>query len=356
MVLVDGITMPLTASRQRGYTALDEVRSASTCRKSSTRTSRTRRRSSCRRSSRSTTPTWSCSPTAASSPDRRRARCARRSTRFRSTRYAGRRTTAPARTCSSTSSVSWSSACGEDVAGRLHTARSRNDIDMTMYRMRQREFIVRLIDASVDLRAALIDLAARHRETLFAAHTHTQPAQPTTLAHYLLGVIEQLERDVAAAAGGPRVDQPLSARLVRHYRHRVSDRSTADERSARLRRTDRQHLRQHRDGRLPARERVGGGRADRRPRPVRPGPAALVHGGVRLPAAGGRLRAVEQHHAAEAQPGGARARPRDCQQGARPGVGHHAQRPQHAVWRHRRHRGRSAAARGRRCSGTRRGR
>jgi argininosuccinate lyase len=87
-------------------------------------------------------------------------------------------------------------ACGEDAAGRLHTARSRNDIDMTMYRLRQREFIVRVIGASVDLRAALIELAARHRETLFAAHTHTQPAQPTTLAHYLLGVIEQLERDV----------------------------------------------------------------------------------------------------------------------------------------------------------------
>jgi argininosuccinate lyase len=86
-------------------------------------------------------------------------------------------------------------ACGEDVAGRLHTARSRNDIDMTMYRLRQREFIIRLTDASVDLRAALIELAARHRDTLFAAHTHTQPAQPTTLAHYLLGVIEQLERD-----------------------------------------------------------------------------------------------------------------------------------------------------------------
>ena len=87
-------------------------------------------------------------------------------------------------------------ACGDDVAGRLHTARSRNDIDMTMYRLRQREFIVTLIDATIDVRAVLIDLAARHRNTLFAAHTHTQPAQPTTLAHYLLAVIEQLERDV----------------------------------------------------------------------------------------------------------------------------------------------------------------
>ena len=87
-------------------------------------------------------------------------------------------------------------ACGEDVAGRLHTARSRNDIDMTMYRMRQREFIVALIGASLELRSALIELAARHRATLFAAHTHTQPAQPTTIAHYLLAVVEQLERDV----------------------------------------------------------------------------------------------------------------------------------------------------------------
>src|SRR5678815_472202 len=86
-------------------------------------------------------------------------------------------------------------ACGADVAGRLHTARSRNDIDMTMYRMRQREVITGLLGASLDLRAVLIAVAARHTETLFAAHTHTQPAQPTTLAHYLLGVVEQLERD-----------------------------------------------------------------------------------------------------------------------------------------------------------------
>ena len=86
-------------------------------------------------------------------------------------------------------------ACGEDVAGRLHTARSRNDIDMTMYRMRQREFILELTKASCELRSVLLDLAAIHRDTVFAAHTHTQPAQPSTIAHYLLAMIEQLERD-----------------------------------------------------------------------------------------------------------------------------------------------------------------
>jgi argininosuccinate lyase len=87
--------------------------------------------------------------------------------------------------------------CGEDIAGRLHIARSRNDIDMTMYRMRQREFILGLFSASCDLRRTLLALAARHRGTIFAAHTHTQRAQPTSMAHYLLGVVEQLERDAA---------------------------------------------------------------------------------------------------------------------------------------------------------------
>jgi len=86
-------------------------------------------------------------------------------------------------------------ACGEEAAGRLHTARSRNDIDMTMYRMQQREMILALIDGTHTLRTVLIGLADAHRETVFAAHTHTQPAQPSTIAHYLLAVIEQLERD-----------------------------------------------------------------------------------------------------------------------------------------------------------------
>src|SRR5574338_957356 len=84
---------------------------------------------------------------------------------------------------------------GEDAAGRLHMARSRNDIDMTMYRMRQREFVVALLGATPELRDALAEMAGQHRETIFPAHTHTQPAQPTTVAHYLLAVIEQLERD-----------------------------------------------------------------------------------------------------------------------------------------------------------------
>src|SRR5947207_11480162 len=76
-------------------------------------------------------------------------------------------------------------ACGEDIAGRLHTARSRNDIDMTMYRMQQRELMLAVIEGVLSLRSVLLDLAERHREHVFAAHTHTQPAQPPTIAPYL---------------------------------------------------------------------------------------------------------------------------------------------------------------------------
>ena len=87
--------------------------------------------------------------------------------------------------------------CGDEAAGHLHTARSRNDIDMTMYRLLLREHLLTLIEATIGLREALLDLAAQHLDTIFPAHTHTQPAQPTTLAHYLLAVVEQCERDVA---------------------------------------------------------------------------------------------------------------------------------------------------------------
>jgi argininosuccinate lyase len=85
--------------------------------------------------------------------------------------------------------------CGDDTAGRLHTARSRNDIDMTLYRMQQRGLILALAGAALELRDLLLALAAAHREDVFAALTHTQPAQPSTVAHYLLAVVEQLERD-----------------------------------------------------------------------------------------------------------------------------------------------------------------
>jgi len=85
--------------------------------------------------------------------------------------------------------------CGEDVAGKMHTARSRNDIDLTMYRMCLRREILRLTSETSAVRRVLLDLASANVETIIPAYTHTQPAQPTTLAHYLLAAVEFLGRD-----------------------------------------------------------------------------------------------------------------------------------------------------------------
>ncbi len=86
-------------------------------------------------------------------------------------------------------------ACGRDVAGKMHTARSRNDIAVTLYRMTARRELLATFEGVAELRGVLLDLAATHLETVMPAHTHTQPAQPTTLAHYLLAACEFLDRD-----------------------------------------------------------------------------------------------------------------------------------------------------------------
>jgi argininosuccinate lyase len=86
--------------------------------------------------------------------------------------------------------------CDTDTAGKLHTARSRNDIDVTIYRLHLRGDTLKLLRSTMDLRRNLLDLAAQHHETLIPAYTHTQPAQPSTLAHFLLAMAENLRRDV----------------------------------------------------------------------------------------------------------------------------------------------------------------
>lgn len=85
--------------------------------------------------------------------------------------------------------------CGEDNGGRMHIARSRNDIDLTLYRMCLRREVLALVERLSQVRSTLIGLANRHIGTLIPAYTHTQPAQPTTLAHYLLAAIECCTRD-----------------------------------------------------------------------------------------------------------------------------------------------------------------
>jgi argininosuccinate lyase len=86
---------------------------------------------------------------------------------------------------------------GADVAGALHTARSRNDMDHTVFKMVLRGHADRLQALALALAGALIATARRERDTLIVAYTHGQPAQPTTFGHYLGAAIEVLLRDIA---------------------------------------------------------------------------------------------------------------------------------------------------------------
>lgn len=100
-----------------------------------------------------------------------------------------------------------------EAAERMHTARSRNDIDLTMYRMIVREHLLALAAAQLELRRTLVALAWKHRAALMPAYTHNQPAQPTTLGHYLMAMVEILERDTERVrAAYARVNRcPLGA-------------------------------------------------------------------------------------------------------------------------------------------------
>jgi argininosuccinate lyase len=102
---------------------------------------------------------------------------------------------------------------GADVGGNLQLARSRNDLGAALWRLVARERVLGVLEKTLAFRQMLIEMAARHVETLMPGYTHTQPAQPTTLAHYLAGVWGPLERDAARlmAAYGRVNQSPLGA-------------------------------------------------------------------------------------------------------------------------------------------------
>jgi len=82
-----------------------------------------------------------------------------------------------------------------DAAGRLHTARSRNDQVATDFRLWVRDALDAADAAVRDLQAALIDKAERHAGDVMPGLTHLQTAQPVTLGHHLLAYVEMLGRD-----------------------------------------------------------------------------------------------------------------------------------------------------------------
>lgn len=67
---------------------------------------------------------------------------------------------------------------------------------IAMYRLVLREHLLRLLGNAYQLSEALLEQAEEHKETYMTGYTHTQPAQPTTLGHYLLAVYDVLQRDI----------------------------------------------------------------------------------------------------------------------------------------------------------------
>ena len=81
------------------------------------------------------------------------------------------------------------------VAGRLHTACSRNDQVATDFRLWVRDAMDMVESALAALQTALVDRAEEHAETIMPGFTHLQSAQPVSLGHHLMAYYEMIRRD-----------------------------------------------------------------------------------------------------------------------------------------------------------------
>jgi len=81
------------------------------------------------------------------------------------------------------------------AGGRMHTARSRNDEVAACVRYRLREDLLALLETVVDGRERLLGVAREHTGTVMPGYTHLQPAQPTTVAHWVCSYEGALARD-----------------------------------------------------------------------------------------------------------------------------------------------------------------
>jgi argininosuccinate lyase len=81
------------------------------------------------------------------------------------------------------------------AAGRLHTARSRNDQVVTDFRLWVRAACDRAEEGLMALQRALLSQADKHLDTIMPGFTHMQVAQPVTFAHHLMAYVEMFHRD-----------------------------------------------------------------------------------------------------------------------------------------------------------------
>ncbi|MBQ0772564.1 MAG: argininosuccinate lyase [Sphingomonadales bacterium] len=99
------------------------------------------------------------------------------------------------------------------VAGRLHTARSRNDQVATDFRLWVRDAMDMVDGALAALQKALVERAEEHADTIMPGFTHLQSAQPVSLGHHLMAYYEMIRRDRSRFADARRRmnESPLGA-------------------------------------------------------------------------------------------------------------------------------------------------
>ncbi len=81
------------------------------------------------------------------------------------------------------------------VAGKLHTARSRNDQVATDFHLWVKHRLPHVLESLTELQEELLALATTHAGTIMSGYTHLQHAQPITYGHYLLAYFEMFQRD-----------------------------------------------------------------------------------------------------------------------------------------------------------------
>ncbi len=116
------------------------------------------------------------------------------------------------------------------LAGKLHTARSRNDqvaLDLHLYLRSKTVSIVGLLK---ELQESLLDKANAHISVIMPGYTHLQRAQPILFAHHLLAYVSMLQRDVERLQGfWPRLNQlPLGACALAGTGHPIDRHKVAD--------------------------------------------------------------------------------------------------------------------------------
>jgi argininosuccinate lyase len=116
------------------------------------------------------------------------------------------------------------------AAGRLHTARSRNDQVATDFRLWVRNACDEAVDAIRGLQRALVERAEEHAEAAMPGFTHLQVAQPVTLGHHLMAYFEMLRRDVSrlADARARMNESPLGAAALAGTGFPIDRHATAD--------------------------------------------------------------------------------------------------------------------------------